>query len=145
MVQGEIVNKQVFSRHRLPQPYRALLIVFWLLPIVLMITTIAIGHGMSVAFFDPRFLLMIGVLSLPALYIWQEGIDVVEDGIISRIYIPRYYTYAELHTWRLGDQPQRRVLTIWHRTGAKVLECHAVHLTAFGQLKQVLQQHLPYR
>ncbi len=135
----------VLSRHRLPQPYRGLLIVFWLLPIGILLATLFLIKGMSGAFFDPRFLLILCLLALPALYIWQEGIDVLEDGLFTRIYVPRFHHYGVLDAWHLGDQPQRRVLTIWNEAGRKVLQCHAVHLTEFTVLEETLHQRLTYK
>ena len=137
-----MTGQTVLSTHRLPQPYRALLMVFWLLPIVLIIGTILIVKGMSAAFFDPRFVLMLVLSALPALYIWQEGVDVLEEGIRTRIYVPRYYSYSALKAWHLGEQAQKRVLTIWDDAGRTVLQCHAAHLTEFARLKETLQQRV---
>lgn len=138
-------KRAVLSRHRLPQPYRGLLVVFWLLPIGLLLVTLVLIKGMSGSFFDPRFLLILGLLALPALYIWQEGVDVLEDGLLTRVYVPRFHDYGMLAAWHLGDQPQRRVLTIWDEAGRKVLQCHAVHLTEFMVLKETLHQRLTYK
>ena len=134
----------VLSTHRLPQPYRVLLIVFWLLPVVLIIGAILIAKGMSAAFFDPRFILMLVLLALPALYIWQEGVDVLEEGILTRIYVPRYYSFTALKAWHLGEEAQRCVLTIWDDAEQTVFQCHAAHLTEFNRLKEALQQRVMF-
>lgn len=132
------ISDQPLSRHRLPQPYRALLIVFWLLPILLGVMAIGVGRGFSPAFFDPRFILLIALMSLPAFYIWQEGVDVFPEGLYVRVYVPRYYTYDELWTWR----QERGILTVWHDSRQKVLECHGVHLTDFEVLVGTLRENI---
>lgn len=135
----------VLSRHRLPQPYRLLLFIFWLLPMGILLMSLVIGHGFSAHFFDPRLLLVLVLMACPALYIWQEGVDVCGDGLLVRVYVPRHYPYVQLAEWHLGDQPQRRVLTIWRDDGVKALQCHAVHLTDFPTLVRALDSRLERR
>lgn len=135
---------EVLSRHRLPQPYRGLLIVLWLLPLFLLVLALIYGHGMTLAVFDPRLLLIMGLMALPALYVWQEGVDVLSTGIVRRVYVPRYYAYADLHTWELAERRPIAacILTIWDSERQIVLAYHAAHLTGLPELVNALQTHL---
>lgn len=125
-------HEPVLSRHRLPQPYRAALIICWLLPAPLLLLAIVIGRGMTLALFDPRFLMLLGLMSLPAWYVWQEGVDVLPSGIIARLHWPRYHAYQTLAGWDERCYMACRILTIWGRQGDRVLEIHAAHLTDFS-------------
>lgn len=132
----------ILSRHRLPQPYRAALIIFWLLPVILLVLAVAAGRGMTPALFDPRFLILLGLMSLPAWYVWQEGVDVLPGGIIARLHWPRYHAYQSLAGWDEGYYMDCRILTIWGMSGNKVLEMHAAHLTDFAALFAALDEHV---
>lgn len=132
----------IYSRHRLPAFYRFGLAVFWLLPGLILTLVLVYGHGMSAALFDPRFLMLLGLMSLPALYIWQEGIDVAEGGLITRVHIPRYHPYASLSAWRIHREPHGRLVSIWGENREKVYEAHAAHLTGCSLLVAALRQNL---
>jgi hypothetical protein len=136
--------KRVISRHRLPRKYRLALTVLWLLPVFVVIGALLIANGFSLALIDPRFILPLLLMCIPALYVWQEGVDVLEDGIVSRVHVPRFYPYERLDNWYFDNRPQRRVLTIWGERG-KVLECRAGHLTDLSRLLQELKERVRYR
>jgi hypothetical protein len=135
----------VLSRHRLPTRYRVSLAALWLAPIVILLLALIFSRGLSLALIDPRLLLPFGLMALPALYVWQEGVDVLPGGIVARMHLPRYYTYDRLQMWYLDTRPQRRILTVWDTDNRKVLECHAAHLTDLPVLLSVLKRHLRYR
>jgi hypothetical protein len=134
----------VLSRHRLPRPYRLLLTIFWALPAVMLFGATVISQGFTPALVDPRLWLLLALLLLPALYVWREGVDVLADGIIARVHVPRYYPYEVLDNWYFDQHPQRRVLTVWSK-GRKVLECRAGHLTHLPVLLRALKSHLSWR
>jgi hypothetical protein len=136
--------KRVLSRHRLPRFYRLALTTLWLLPMGVVGGALLLAHGVTPALFDPRFLLPLGFMALPAWYVWHEGIDVLENGIVARVHLPRFYPYARLDHWYFDGRPQRRVLTIWSEHG-KVLECRAGHLTEFSTLLHQLHQRVRWR
>lgn len=141
-------SRQVYSRHRLPDGYRFGLVIVWLLPVVLLLGVTIYGRGISIAIFDPRFWLPLAVMSLPALYVWQEGVDVVEGGLVTRVHLPRFYTYAKLSTWRVHQQAHGRRLSIWQTGGdqaSKIYEGHTAHLTEFQVLVKALQTHVDMR
>src|SRR3712207_2626559 len=108
-------RQPVLSRHRLPRRFRVPLAALWLTPQALLVLTILSGRGLTPALFDPRFALPLLLMALPALYIWQEGVDVLPQGIVARVFWPRYYPYEALDTWYLDARAQRRVLTVWHK------------------------------
>lgn len=138
------MNRHVISRHRLPRFYRLALTILWLTPIFIFCIALVLAHGLTPALFDPRFLLPLLLMTIPALYIWQEGIDVLEDGIMSRVHLPRFYPYERLNNWYFDSRPQRSVLTIWGERG-KVLECRAGHLTELDILLRELKERISYR
>lgn len=138
-------HEPVLSRHRLPRFYRVGLAMLWLTPIALFIATILVSHGFSFAVFDVRFLLCLLLMSLPALYIWREGVDVLPGGLRVRIHIPRTYAYDELDNWYFDGRPDKRVLTVWDAQNQRVLECRAGHLTDLPRLLSALKEHLRYR
>lgn len=135
----------VISRHRLTAPYRWALAALWALPAGILLVSALLGRGFSLHLADPRLLLPLALMALPALYIWREGVDVRGDGLVIRIHGWRYRSFAELDTWYLDARPQRRLLTVWDRRGYKVLECHAAHLTDLPLLLAALKQKLRYR
>lgn len=135
----------VLSRHRLPRRYRLGLTALWLLPIGLLILAVVLSRGLLPALLDPRFVLPLLLMGLPALYVWQEGIDVLPNGLVARLFWPRYYPYSRLETWYLDSRPGRRVLTIWDRENRKVLEARPGHLTELPALLAALKDNLRYR
>lgn len=135
-------RETVLSRHRLPQPYRAALIICWLLPAPLLLLAIVAGRGMTPALFDPRFLILVGLMSLPACYVWQEGVDVLPSGIIARLHWPRYHAYQTLAGWDERHDRACRILIIWGKAGERVLEIHAAHLTDFSVLFNALGENV---
>ncbi|MBI5669622.1 MAG: hypothetical protein HZC41_16590 [Chloroflexi bacterium] len=135
----------VISRHRLPHPYRLGLTGLWLLPIGVLLLALLLGNGLSPALLDPRLLLAFGLMAIPALYIWHEGIDILPHGLVTRIHWPRYHAYDTLDNWYYDGRAGRRVLTIWGQGGRKVLECRAGHLTDFPSLLAALKANLRYR
>jgi hypothetical protein len=136
-------NDTILSRHRLPQPYRGGLVLGWLLLPGLVLAAIVFGRGMTPALFDPRFLLLLGVMAFPAVYIWQEGIDVHRDGIVARAGMPRRHAYSVLRGWYIHTYPSARILTIWDRDGRHVLQWHTAHLTDLPLLLDALRKHIP--
>lgn len=134
---------RVVQRHRLPAPYRLLLVVVWLLPIPLLVGAILLGQGFTPALLDPRLWLSLGAIALPAVHIWREGIDVLADGLTARMgLIPRYYPFASLEMYYYDPRPSRRTLTVWKAGGEKILVTHAAHLTAFPALLATLKAHV---
>jgi hypothetical protein len=133
----------VLSRHRLPPHYRAALALLWLLPIAVLLLALLGAHGPSPALLDPRLLPLL-LMTLPALYIWREGVDLLQDGIVVRVHWPRHYTYDELDNWYYDARPEKHVLTVWDCDGRKALECRAV-LTGWPLLLRALHDHLRYR
>ncbi len=138
-------HQPILSRHRLPHPYRILLAALWVTPPSIFLVTLLLQHGLTAALLDPRFWLPALVMSLPALYVWREGVDVLPGGIIARVHVPRYYPYASLGTWYLDSRPDRRVLTVWDTHSRKVLECRPGHLTDLPTLLAALKANVRYR
>ncbi len=135
----------VLSRHRLPKGYRYALAALWVTPALILLTSLIIGRGISLHLVDPRLLLPLIVMALPALYIWREGVDVLPQGLRIRLHGWRYRSFEELDNWYLDNRPQRRLLTIWDQQGRKVLEIHAAHLTDLPTLLITLKEKLRYR
>lgn len=134
----------VLSRHRLPPPYRLGLAALWLAPVGLLLLALVISRGVSPELLDLRLAAPLGLMALPALYVWQEGVDVLPGGIVARIYWPRYYPYRCLERWYLDDVPGERALTVWDGERRKVLECRAAHLTHLPLLLAALKMHVRY-
>lgn len=135
----------VISRHRLPPRYRLGLAALWLVPPLLLVATPLVVRGFDRTLLDPRLWLPLLVMALPALYIWQEGVDVRADGIVARFFWPRFYAYPHLDTWVYDSHPRRRVITVWNVSGRKVLECRAGHLTDARLLLDTLHRHVRNR
>lgn len=135
-------RQTVLSRHRLPAKYRFSLMVFWLTPILMLLLAIVAGKGLTSALLDLRLIAALAVMTLPALYIWQEGVDVLPDGIRTRVHIPRTYTYEHLERWQYDSGADQRVITVWDRDDRKVLECRAGHLSQFPLLVRSLSANL---
>lgn len=132
----------VLSRHRLRQPYRVLLVALWLAPVGLLVAAVVIGKGMTPALFDPRLLLLLALMAVPALYVWQEGVDARRGGLTVRIQVPRFYAYTDLGGWHLAERPEGHILTVWDRDRSQVLAYHAAHLTNLPRLLHALETHL---
>jgi hypothetical protein len=137
-----MVAEPVVSRHRLPAPYRALLVGLWLCPVGLVLVAIIAVHGFTLALFDPRFVLVLLVLALPALYVWQQGVDVTRGGIITRVHWPRHYRYQQLTGWEVEHRRQGRILMIWDAQKRSVLSAHTAHLSDFPILLEALRTNL---
>ena len=140
-----MAGEPVLSRHRLPRGYRWSLATLWFAPVVLIFLSALAGRGISLSLIDPRFLLPLALMAVPALYVWREGIDVLPDGLMTRIYWPRYYPYTHLETWYMDDRPLRRVLTIWDSDNRKVFEHRIGHLTDLPLLVCALKANIRYR
>ena len=135
----------VLSRHRLPHLYRFSLTGLWLLPIGLLLVAIVLGTGLSPVLFDPRLLFFFGLMAVPALYVWREGVDVLADGITVRVHWPHFRAYNSLDNWYYDTRTNRRVLTVWGCDGRKVLECRGGHLTHLPALLLALKTQIRYR
>lgn len=138
-------QEPVLSRHRLTTRFRYALAALWVLPACILLLSLLIAHGFSLHLADPRLLLPLMVMAMPALYVWREGVDVLADGLRIRIHGWRYRRYEELDNWYLDTRPNRRLLTVWDQDGRKVLECHAAHLTDLPTLLATLKDKLRYR
>src|ERR1041384_7721752 len=138
-------HQTVLSRHRLPTTYRYLLAALWVMPALIFFGSLMIARGLSLHLVDPRLLLPLIVMALPALYIWREGVDVLPEGLRIRLHGWRYRSFEELDNWYLDNRPQRRLLTVWDQQGRKVLEVHAAHLTNLPALLATLKAKLRYR
>jgi hypothetical protein len=136
-------SEPVLSRHRLPPVYRIGLATLWLLPVGIFSLSILLTHGFTFSLFDARFLLCLVFMSLPATYIWREGVDVLPGGLRVRIHWPRTYAYDELDNWYFDARPGRRVLTVWDAHNRRALECRG--LTDLPLLLRALKDHLRYR
>lgn len=135
----------VVSRHRLPRRYRLALAGLWLAPVGLLLAALMLGGRVSPALLDPRLLLPLALMLVPAVYVWQQGVDVLDTGIITRVHWPRYYPDRALDAWHFDGHADRRVLTIWGRTGhttCKVFECRAGHLTDLPALLAALRTRI---
>ncbi len=128
----------VIHRHRLPARYRVGLTVMWIVPLLIFIATIITQRGIDPALFDPRFLLPVLLMIAPAFYFWQEGVDVLSEGIYRRIHVPQYHPFDAMQRWDYDQGADRQVLTVWNQQGEKILECRAGHLTDFPDLISVL-------
>lgn len=135
-------RERVISRHRLPMPYRAGLVALWVLPLMIFIAAIVSQRGIDAALFDPRFVVPALVMLSPALYFWREGIDVLHGGIRRYIHTPRTVRFEEMARWHYDRREGVRVLTIWDRGGAKLVECRAAHLTDFPALLETLRERV---
>jgi len=134
----------VLSRHRLPASYRLLLVAAWAAPTALLLLALLAGGAAPTNLLDMRLLLPLAILLMPAVYIWQEGVDVLPDGIIRRIHWPHYYPYQTLERWSLATCPGGCVLIIWERRGRKALECPAAHLSHLPELLAALDANLSW-
>lgn len=132
----------VLSRHRLPRFYRIGLVGLWLTPGVLFLLALIVSRGFSASLLDPRLWVPLLLMSLPALYFWREGVDVLTEGIRVHIQWTRYYSYEELDTWSFNPRSEYRTLTIRSHNQHKVLEYQAAQLSDWPVLLRALQEHL---
>ena len=138
-----LAHDSVITRHRLPRVYRVGLTVLWIVPLLIFIVTIIAETGANLALLDPRFLLPALLMIAPALYFWQEGIDVLPNGLYRRIHIPhQYYAFEQMSRWNYDAREDRHVLTIWDGQDQKIVECRAGHLTDFSALLETLEKKL---
>lgn len=133
------------SQHRLIQPYRVYLVSLWSLPMILLVGVTIWGSGMSLALFDPRFLVLIAGMAIPIWHFWQEGVDVHRGGIRCRVHIPRYYAYADLGCWEIKNSAQGRILQILSTENILVLSYHIAHLTESPRLCDALMENLHHK
>jgi len=131
------------STHRLPVFYRYSLTLLWVAIPALLVVAMLFSGGMRLAMFDPRLLLPLLLMLIPAMHIWQQGVDVYREGLRVRVYLPCYHPYETLAEWQLYPSPQGRILTIVNQERAAVLRYHAAHLTDLPLLVQALGRHLP--
>jgi len=101
-----------------------------------------IGNGVSLALLDPRLIVPLLLMLLPACYVWQEGIDAHPNGITARMHVPRYHAYADLAAWHIDDRPEGHILTVWDTQQRKVIALHAAHLTDLPLLLNWLEAHV---
>lgn len=132
----------VVSQHRLPRGYRLALVLLWVTPPALLLLTIILIRGITPALLDLRLIAPMLVMGVPALYLWNEGVDVLPGGLVARVHVPRYYPFEGLGTWYYDARPERRVLTVWDSQQHKVLELRAGHLTDLPVLLRTLHQHV---
>jgi hypothetical protein len=104
---------------------------------MLFFTAMMLCHGVS-AVTDPRFILPLIVMMLPATYIWREGVDVRHDGLVIRIHVPRFAPFSEIGDWHYDRRPEVRVITLWNRRRQIILEARAAHLTHVDKLLSAL-------
>jgi hypothetical protein len=135
----------IISRHRLLRRYRFSLMALWLTPPLLLLLTPLLAQRWDAALLDLRLWAMLLLMGLPALYIWQEGVDVHAEGITARIFWPRFYPYTRLDNWYYDARADRRVITVWSAQDQKLLECRAAHLTQPRGLIDALHQHVRNR
>ncbi len=130
----------VISRHRLPRVYRVGLVLGWLLPVLLLSLVLVVRNG--AALLDLRLLGLLVLMTVPALYVWREGIDVLPSGIVRRVHLPRYYSYDTLANWYFDPREARRTLTVWDTKNHKVVEVRAGHLTEMPALLRALKNNV---
>jgi hypothetical protein len=138
-------REPVLSRHRLPRAYRVSLAALWLTPMVIFVLVSIFQWGFTLSLFDPRFIVPLALMAVPALYVWHEGVDVLPSGIVRRIHLPRYYPYTALETWYFDPRADRHTLTIWDAENCKIVECRAGHLTDLPDLLDALKANVRYR
>lgn len=134
---------RVISRHRLPRPYRQVMVGLWCAPALLLFVALLIAHGPRLL--HPGVLVPLLLMALPAWYVWQEGVDVTEAGLRIRVGGWRYRDFSQLSTWVLDQRRGRRVLVVWDHHQRRVLQCHTAHLTNIGVLMRSLKQSVRYR
>lgn len=135
-------HDQVLSRHRLPAPYRGALTLLWLLPGLLLWGALLLTRGPHTALLDPRLVLPLCLMLLPALFVWRQGIDLGQRGLWLRLSLPSYHSYDALGEWRLLCTPQGQILGIYARDESILCQWHAAHLSDPDLLLATLRQKL---
>lgn len=138
-------DTQILSRHRLPHPYRGALVALWVLPAGLLYLTLIAAHGLRAALVHPVLLLTLTGMALPALYVWQEGVDVTEQGLVIRSGGWRRRQYHELDSWYVDTRRNHRIFTVWDDNQQRVISCHTAHLTDFATLARALKARVRWR
>ena len=82
-------------------------------------------------------------MGVPGLYIWREGVDVFEHGLLTRIHIPCFHAYHALGAWRLDRRD--KTLTVWDTHQRTIIEARTAHLTDAEVLIDALESHLQRR
>lgn len=137
-------SEPVLSRHRLPPAYRWGLMLGWLGTPGLMLVTLLARHGLPNGL-EPRALIPLLLMTIPAFYIWREGIDVLPGGLRVWQFWPRHLPDTQLESWTFDDRPNRRVLTVWDSSDRKLLEFRAGHLTNLPALLAALKTRARWR
>lgn len=135
-----MLRQAVLSRHRLPHPYRVALSILAITPAVLLASALVISRG--AALLDIRIVIPLMVMSAPALYYWHEGIDVLQQGLVTRQFLTRFCAYDEIAAWDYDTFSNPRVLTLWQTRQHKLAEFQASHLTNLTALLDALQDHI---
>lgn len=130
------------STHRLPAIYRYSLTLLWITLPALLVTAMILSGGMRLAMFDPRLLLPLLLMLLPAMHIWQQGVDVYPGGLRVRVYLPSFYPYDSLQYWQIQPSPQGRILTVIDRERIAILRYHAAHLSDLPLLLNALDENV---
>jgi len=138
-------SQSVLSRHRLPRRYRWSLAGLWFAPIPILLAALVLSRGFSFRLFDLRLLIPLLAMTIPALFVWRQGVDVLAGGLVSREFVPHYYPYACLETWYLDSRPDKRVLTVWDAENHKLMEFRAGHLTDLPLLLRALKANVRWR
>lgn len=136
---------KVCSRHRLPHPYRIVLVCLWLAPISLLLFAMLVANGLRLAMVHPLFILVLMMMGFPAFYVWNEGIDITDAGIRIRMQGWRYRHFEQLDTWQLDTRRDERILKVWDINRQQVVACHAGHLTNLQILLKTLKDQVRYR
>jgi hypothetical protein len=138
-------HSSILSRHRLPQPYRTTIVVLWMLPSFILFGALLVGNGFTLALLHPVLLLPLVAMGAPALYVWHEGIDVMENGLQIRIRGWRRLPYDQLDTYYVHDYHGVRLLKLWDVKNQRVLTVYTAHLTEVPTLLNTLKQRLRWR
>ena len=131
--------KHIISQHRLPQPYRKLLILGWCAPILVLFGSAIIINGQPLALLHPRLLLTLGVMLVPAWYFWQVGLDICRSGVVCRVAVPSYYAYDEIANWWVKKSEEGDILQIYKRGGEVIISYHLAHLSDASVLLRSLR------
>lgn len=137
-----MIASAVVSRHRLPEPYRSVLVGLWLLPPCLMFAVLLIFGSAQFALLHPLTLLFLCLMSLPALYVWREGIDVTAVGVRVRMGGWHYRPFARLRGAFITYERGTAVFTLLDENAVRVVMCPAAHLTECRRLVALLRTQL---
>ncbi|MEO0565868.1 MAG: hypothetical protein AAF125_27410 [Chloroflexota bacterium] len=135
----------ITSRHRLPEPYRSLLCALWLTPTTLLALTLIRFGGLSWALLHPLTLGALALMTLPAWYVWREGVDVTDKALHIRITGWHHRHFDQLTHWHLDRRnPDAPILKVWDEHGRMVIYTHATHLTELPLLLRVLKSRVTW-